>query len=349
MGRLSKLGLKKRESIKELGIFKRNALFYTNFESESLNVKPYQSSYAFCGACRIRSLGNDRAQKLTNLETKNIVDSLMEYASGNQKQVLDKLKEIDEQIYCRSLHNLMGSNGSYAWNQTMDYSACNLVDYNELRNIIGGELVDEFYDPYFDPHMETTFACISQRNSHHLTKKEKMLIATSNLQPITIIKRHSIYPVIEEYVDKHRITYVELDFTKPLAELIDFVTKIKNDFDNDRSSIKTLDDLCEPKGTYGEIFTCDLEKDDIFKLNYKKPIGGRLADILYIYDCRKAGLNNEYILEEINKYWTEIKNLYKERIQVKTLRLYHSVGIDYIDNKKYECYLSGYDKVKENI
>jgi len=343
MARLNRKETEKRESIKDLKIFIRNASFYTIFESEVDGVKPYQSSYAFCSACRTRKLGNDRAETLTDSSTQNILDDLMEYATENQKKMLSKLSKIDEEIYCRVLHNLMGSKDGYDWNQGIGYSVHNFVDYGELKNIIGEESADNFFGEYVD----TDFASINPKNSHHLTKKEKALISKTDLEYMTVVKRHTIYPMLEEYVDKHRITYTELDYTKPLNELIAFVTKIKNDFDSDRGSIKTLDDLCEESGAYGEIYTCESETCDIFKSNHVKPLSGRLADVLFIYDCRKAGLDNSYILDEINTYWTEIKNIYKDKIQIGTLRDYHNLGMEYIDNEKYKCYLSGYVKKEQ--
>lgn len=327
----------KREKIKELGLFIRDSEFYTTFENEADTLSLSMTSYSFCSMARYRELGNQRANHLDHEHNQRIVYNLLTRNIPVEKKVMyDKLKILDEKIYCRALHCLMVSNDRRVWDKEKNYSIYNIVNNESLEEIFQGEK-----NPDLNYNFEgdgIPFPSIDEHTIEYLTKKEKNTLTNHIIPYITLIKRHTIFPDITQFTDWNRSTYVELDFTKPLSELIEFITKIKKDFDNNPKTIQTIDDLFGRD--YG-IHSCNLENCDIYKTKNPKPIGGRLADVLFIYDCKKAGLDNDYILNEINKYWTETKNLFKDKMQLKTLREYHNLAIDYIDNGKYVSYLSG--------
>ena len=137
----------------------------------------------------------------------------------------------------------------------------------------------------------------------------------------------------------HRV-HIELDLTKPKEELLKYIEMIKNDYDEDPNNISTVYNIL---GATLKDYKCELDKCDIYKFKNPKPINGRLADILFIYDCRRVGLKNEYIIDEIDRYWQDIKNLYKDNFTPSTLSKYYKIAIKYIDNQTYKSFISGYD------
>ena len=160
-------------------------------------------------------------------------------------------------------------------------------------------------------------------------------IGLNRLSHLTLIKRdtHSLSnPMLEKN------TFLQIDLTKPLEELIELVTEVKKDYDKDPTNISNF--LYE-MGYDFESFECDLKNCDIYKHKSPKPLIGRLMDVLFIYDCKIAKLNNEYIVDEINKYWNNTKNIHKEKITIDTVKSYHKFGTDYIDNLKFEHFLFG--------
>lgn len=144
----------------------------------------------------------------------------------------------------------------------------------------------------------------------------------------------------EKILNQNKSAYVRIDFTKPLDEIVSIVTKIKNDFENNHNIIQTLGeylDIEEEK----EVYKCDLVNCDIYTEKNPKPIEGRLIDALFIYDCKKFGLTNEYALNEINRYWNDVQNLFTEKMQENTRIKYLAFMTDLIDNQKFESFMTG--------
>lgn len=154
---------------------------------------------------------------------------------------------------------------------------------------------------------------------------------------------YSKIPIIEHHRSAsipHKSALVNIDFTKPIEEIIAFVSKIKNDFDNDPTTIQHLDELLDIKPKR-EVYTCNFTECDIYKHKNPKPLEGRLADVLFIYDCHRLGLTKEYTLSEINRYWNDVKNLFKDKMSDNTYREYLSFANKQIDEKGYKDFLAG--------
>ena len=194
----------------------------------------------------------------------------------------------------------------------------------------------EYFNDYLDVNVE-----------EDMDEKDKMLanykaFLTRNKKNDLLIE-YSKMPTIEYHTNSevtHKSALVKIDFTKPIQEIIAFVSKIKNDFDNDSSKIKSLDEYLgieQAKETY----SCDLTNCDIYKSGTTKPLSGRLSDALFIYDCKKLGLTKEYILSEINRYWNEVKNLNRDKMSENTYREYLNFAKKQIDEKGYKDFLEG--------
>jgi hypothetical protein len=87
---------------------------------------------------------------------------------------------------------------------------------------------------------------------------------------------------------------------------------------------------------------CSTQTCEIYKHKNPKPLSGRLMDVLFIYDCKKAGLDDTYTMAQIDNYWSVTKDLRYEQITKNTLQKYRKFAIDYIDKKEYKNFTKGY-------
>lgn len=144
------------------------------------------------------------------------------------------------------------------------------------------------------------------------------------------------------FTNKKRKALVDIDFTKPLDEIIAFVTAIKNDFDKDPSIIPTTREILtgepepEPKPDTS-LYTHDKKN--------KKKLWEKYADVLFIYDCKKVGLGEAYIRSEIDAYH-QTKGIVNKKgklisIADDTYKELVKMGKDYIDKGKYKEFLHG--------
>lgn len=131
-------------------------------------------------------------------------------------------------------------------------------------------------------------------------------------------------------VNRQPICLVDIDFTKPLDEIIAFVTAIKNDFDKDPSIIPMTRERLT-----GEPDTSLYRYD---KKN-KKKLWEKYADVLFIYDCKKVGLPESYIRNELDTYY-QSKGI-NIKMSDKTYKELVKMGKEYIDKGKYKKFLHG--------
>ncbi len=358
MSRPSKEKLKQRENIKELRLFVRDSYMYQISEESTKGKSPY----IFCMLCEIRNkTPKDNNNVLVDKEETIVFHQ--SFHLGNGYNFVDEYKNINTQsvLKLREIDNVLSDYFQSIWYEgaykiSVELQIVDMESYypktqirrEVLNNVLGKKRVDEVIKSVYNYFSDSNEFIELESIALTLTKddKEKLYIyfLKKGEEPKTIIfNRMNLQNTggLERERSENTV-FLELDFTKPLDDLIEIVTKIKNDFNKSSKTISNFYGLVGFK-THNSSFD-DLE---LYKTNNIKPLGGRLADTLFIYDCKKAGLDNDYILDEINKYWTETQNLFKDKMQLKTLREYHSLAVDYIDNKKYKCYLSGYDTLKE--
>jgi hypothetical protein len=154
---------------------------------------------------------------------------------------------------------------------------------------------------------------------------------------------HFQMPVItslDRAYTNYKRALVEIDFTKPIEEITALVCKIKENFDQDNSCIESLPEYLGLPNK-DEILTCNIKGCDIYKHGKTKPLSGRLVDALFIYDCKKLELTKEYAMNEINRYWNEVRNLHREKISKTTYPIYLKFAQDYIENSRYSEFLLG--------
>jgi len=298
MGKPTNEEKKKREEIINLGLFKRDSLIYTKFESRAENLSRSIISYMFCGECNKRDYMDIKLNEFKKEE--------ISYRSSEViKEKIKSLYDIDKfmSFYTLSIYltdyfkGLSEENYKFYTIQDINIELQDWEKYGQPNQI---KLIHKNYTPYNPFRLNDT-----PENAFNL-----------------------------DAIQKVNRVYAELDLSKPLDELIEFVTMIQEDYKENSQNIYNHD--FKP-------YKCELSNCDIYKFKNPKPIYGSLADVLFIYDCKKLGLNNDYIQDEINRYWQEVKNLFKDRFSTTTLINYHQFAKNYIDDKKYQSFVCGYD------
>lgn len=135
-----------------------------------------------------------------------------------------------------------------------------------------------------------------------------------------------------------KIINTSFNMALELTELIAQISLIKKEFDENSSNIKSV----------AEYFNVELEKADrlICNSNGKciDPRGyltkqQKMADMFFIYDCLKAGINKTAIKHQIYEY--HLKNEVEKPLDDKTLYKYRDIAIKYIDHFGYKELLTG--------
>lgn len=137
----------------------------------------------------------------------------------------------------------------------------------------------------------------------------------------------------------HKRALIEIDFTKPKKEILLLVSKLKDEYDSNNTFIQGLDEylgLVPQK----EAYNCTLENCDFYKKSPKKPLLNKLMDAFFIHDCKRFGLTNQYTIDEINRYWNEVKHTHHDKMSEKTYYEYLKYMRNQIDEKKYKKFYS---------
>lgn len=363
MARPSKKTLELRSKILELKVFKRDNDIYTSFENlfNSTDAK-YSTSYYFCEECEYRTI-RKRGDKgfshddelFYNAETfKSFFEEEDNYP--HFEKVFNELFSLNPTL-AFLYHKLVIEQSIRQhenWNTAkVDYFTTTELDYSLTVAALGKERTDAILKETGSLTLDWMISDNADylMLSNPLTKKEKSnllceLSKGSGKGYNTLVGRIVTPHAIEDLAssNKSKTIHAELDLTKPIDEIIDYVTMLKNDFDNNPDNFKNAYELL---GEKQEVFSCELKDCDIYKdTKSPKPINGRLADVLFIYDCKKVNellgadiLTNAYITDEINRYWQEVKNISPDGFN--SLGDYYAIAKEYIDEQKYKDYLTG--------
>jgi hypothetical protein len=138
----------------------------------------------------------------------------------------------------------------------------------------------------------------------------------------------------------HRRGLLEIDFKKPKEEILAFVTKVKDEYDNNNNLLLSLDEFL---GIFPikETINCSLKDCEFYKHPTTKNLAYKLTDALFIFDCNRYGLSKAYTLREINRYWNDVKKLHNDAMDIKTLNVYLKFMQDLIENEKFEEFFTG--------
>jgi len=142
-----------------------------------------------------------------------------------------------------------------------------------------------------------------------------------------IIHHNSITPnysrPLTPYFSDIKERNLKLNLSLPTNELVDFVQKLKKDYDRDHSFFGTVKEL------EGESLQEADKTDNVLSSQMK------LADMLYLYDCLKLGYSKAEIKVSISIYYRS-KDIKTKSLHHATFTKYQKIMIDYIDNFKYK-------------
>jgi len=136
-----------------------------------------------------------------------------------------------------------------------------------------------------------------------------------------------------------KLANVSINFSLPLKDIMEYISDIKKEFDKNINLIKSPLDIA-----LGDFIS---EQKDINQFSSHMSKQMKLANMFFIYDAFKAGYKTSYIKQEIDNYF------YSEKMEnfvdikksangfdPKTIRKYHQLACEYIDDKKYITLIS---------
>lgn len=363
MGRPTKEQVKRRKAIEGLGLFVRDSEIYTSFEYgiEKANLTPTKVSYLFCDECSKRNEDY--------LSFDNNQDISMNKYHFKSFPIIEPLLNIDYELglYLFHLHHWKYIDRSNDKILFPPYYSCTLAYKKDIEKALERDLNLDLAKAMMRFSSKFTKASISKVEleewiEHYKTDDDLIDIDFLQDDFFTEDDRKKIKEYYKNlnYKDYHHLNYLtlitkefpqspkdglernifaELDLTKPLEELVEFVTMLKKDYDKDPTSISNFHRLI---GMELKDHKCSLDACEIYKHKNPKPLSGRLMDVLFIYDCGVAGLDDSYIMGEINRYWHDVKNIHREEITKDTLQKYRKFAKDYIDNQEYKNFIRGY-------
>ena len=308
-----------------LKYFKRDSEIYTNFEKVTQNQSKERMIYTLLEACSIRNTCNiigGICCTFNNNPNNNGFDN------WEEEILYQELMDIDEtkHDYYSSIlaHSQQLSDEE---KHKKDYRAYQMVDEVVLVELFGEKRVKEFdnrgYPYYLLP--------LLRKLTDHENEKLKKYIAKNQFGTNTIIKREYANRM-KLMENKHINLLVELDFTKPVEEIQEYVAYLHEEYKNNK--ILDIFDYLDIKRNHPQ-----LSDHDIYITNGHKPFNAVLADKLFIYDSFKNGLNFIDIRNEIDEY---TKKFSTDKIRRTTLKNYLHFMVDFIDNENFIDFRDGY-------
>lgn len=328
MARPTKEEIERKEELKKF--YKRDQKIYTVFEKYTDSLDNYTTLQVFCTICAVRR------ERFLSSEDDILLNDIDIYKLHNEYRVVDYpiylIRGLSALLLDDNLDNEGHKKVKRALKLLLEYSYnFKAIFEKEKRIKEGKEKLDNNFLESLEVLKEILFMLFE-------SKKGKLFNAVYE----TFIRKK-----INQFANKSY--FIEVDLTKPKKEIIKFIENIKDDFDANPFKFENTHDFL---GLTPEIFKCDIKDCEVFKLGKRgtnKPINGIMADILFIYDCYKVGLDKRYTIKEINRYWNEIKNLNKDEMSERTYENYKKIAIDYIEKQKYLCYITGYNIPPEDI
>ncbi len=354
MGRQTKKEQERCAGIEKLSIIKRDNPLYTQFEASAKhNGLEKHKPYSFVFECKIRasfeSLHDkymyecslrDPYSKLNNGDIH--LGNMEDMAEENIVKDFKKLDKIDKKSFLYLF--LIHTNILYP-NTNTPQGLSNFTDPYYIKNIIGLDVLEQWLgkDRAEELNSSNLDQIIDKLSSEEKDRLLKCLeVYQSTAEPIRPFYTY-IYDQHKNNIATNgiysRSLFVDLDLSKPTSEIVDYVKMLKKDFDENQDKFRNVYDLL--RGDIEKKFEIDLQKSHLYTIKHYKPLGGKLADILFIYDCNRVGLTHRYMRDEIDRYWNRIKELKNDNLTEKTLLKYLDFSKDQIDNKKYEEFLSG--------
>ena len=133
-----------------------------------------------------------------------------------------------------------------------------------------------------------------------------------------------------------KVTKLEINLSLPKKDLLDYISKIKDEVDE---KIKSPAETLGVKLEKADNLICD-SKGKCFDSRKTLSKQEKVADMFYIYDCLELGMTQRKIQNEVYNYYAN-KGKEDRTLDAGTLRKYRSIAIDYIDNMKYKELITG--------
>lgn len=300
MARPTKEQQEKLKEIISTGLVSRNHYNYTSFEDELGKESKYLKPYLFCLSCEFRSdYKNNTLDYLNKLVKYN--KHMYNFEDDYYPITLVPTYTVLESLTIERFDEVV---------HNCDYTM-GFLRFDQLKDLL---TEDELHEVFYHATEDHTFDII------------------------TIIKpiRYNLQAPYFKNGEISKKAFVQIDFTKPLEDIQETIKEIKEKFDKDPNYIKSpfevIDSELEP-------YMCSIEECDIFKHKSPKPLEGKMADLLFIYDCKAVGLSEKYITDEISKYWKETKKIFNEDFY--SFDSYYKQAKKLIDEKEYKCFLHG--------
>jgi len=317
----------KLESIINLELFTRSSPLYKSFENRTKDLNEVEISYIFCKECEIRAKDLNYIKEWLDCRDNSIDDKENYPLIYNKK--FEKLKQIDIDLYSY-YNNLLEKVTLQPLEDSINkkYSIKTTIDEPILLKVLGETRVNELlYNGYPKEIQENKgFPYLDFEQLMPFLKKDEISKIKNHikLNPFgfrTMILRD--YTKIDR--DLSSSYFIEIDFTKPIEEIQQFIQEIKNDFNTNPKIVPNMYNLLGIKRKKLEFFTL---KSEIYRNTNKKKNNQLLADILFIYDCYKANYKQADIQQEFKEY-------YGYGIKKSTIKSYLNFGKTFINQKKY--------------
>lgn len=288
------------------------------------NFKDYELTQCIAYEMSIRSSENLKA-------IKNIIDKY----NNNYSDILSKYQEIEKQI------NEVDCIGLMYYDERLKVITKIINELSAIR--------EKSYRDFETSSLSSDKSTINKQDKQGYSIYTNLIdygeaYVSNGMQILNNFKRPklNINPLYSRNIT------AEIDLSRPLDEILAYVSHIKKDLEKNKDILKAPIELFELLGI-------ELQKaDDISKMcvvnkNEKelcfdgrqgKTRTQKLADMFYIYDMVKEGSKELRIRSDISKYY-EDKFSKTTDISDTTFRKYRDIAKDYIDNQRYKELLTG--------
>lgn len=319
---------KSSEQIIQLELISRKSPLYENFEERTNLLNDTEIAYIFCKECEKRAKPLSFIKVWFECRDKSIDDTERKNYPLIYNNKFEALKKIDEDFYFY-YNNLFESLTTQELDDSINppYSVKTMIDEPILLKTLGVNRVDELLYNGFPkeiqdnkgfPHLDFKYLLIFLKDDE--VKKIKNHIKLNDFGYRTVISRTQTNSYL-----------VDIDFTKPIEDIEQYIRSIKNDFDTNPKSLPTMYDLLNIKQKTLNLYTL---KSEIYKKNNLKSNSQILADVLFIYDCYQARYSQEDIQQEF-----KLKYDNKIGIKKESIKKYLDFAKEYIYKEKYLDFL----------
>ncbi len=289
---------------------------YTDIEK----FKKYELTHNICYEMAIR---NDEVQTLIKKYVGKYYNSIVEYNIERQK-LYNKLMDyfinpisglhLNYHFFPKEMRNIKFTVKSSFNNYELKYKNENIKVY-------------EKYNDLYSIHTSQSIETFSDDGS----------ITTNNILLTPIYSRPSL-----SYSDNEKTVAIRLNLAMPKKELIDFIERLKYNYDKDHKTIISISELLGEELMPFQDIIFNTEKNIILDRKTKKQMratsftshGFKMADILFIYDCLALNYNQQKIKYLLAEYYATQNK--RDTIDDERYRRYVAIGKDFIDNKRYK-------------